>query len=79
MNKHNVGRLDRVVRFISAAVIALVGLFWVSGWVGIVMVAIALLLLVTGVVGFCPAYVPFGISTCDEEGKHGPTHVAHST
>ena len=79
MSKHNVGGLDRLVRFISAAIIALVGLFWVGGWVGSVMVVIALLLLVTGLVGFCPAYVPFGISTCGEEGKHDPTQVAHGT
>ena len=59
--KHNVGTVDRVIRVI-------VGLFLVSlvfilesnaRWWGLV----GLIPLVTGLVGSCPAYVPFGIDT----------------
>lgn len=56
----NVGTTDRLIRIvaglalISASFFGLIG-FW--GWVGIVP-------LLTGVFRFCPAYLPFGISTC---------------
>ena len=60
MKFRNEGTVDRVLRVIvGAAVISLVfvGPQSAWGWVG-------LLPLVTGVVGFCPAYAIFGIDTC---------------
>ena len=58
--KVNIGSWDRVVRIVAG--VALIGLAWVGvigvwGWIGIVP-------LVTGVFRVCPAYMPFGISTC---------------
>lgn len=57
--KANVGGIDRIVRGVAG-----VGLIaWaltggpVWAWVGIVPLA-------TAVLGWCPAYLPFGISTC---------------
>jgi hypothetical protein len=61
--KRNVGAVDRGIRI--AAGLALIGLA-VAGigtpwtWIGIVP-------LVTGVIGWCPAYLPFGISTCPKK------------
>lgn len=58
--KTNVGGIDRVLRIalglalIGATVAGQIGVW---GWIGVVP-------LLTGVVGFCPAYLPFGLSTC---------------
>lgn len=57
--KCNEGGLDRVVRV--ALGLVLIALVFVGprtpwGWVGV-------LPLVTGLIGFCPAYVPFRLST----------------
>ncbi len=58
----NVGGIDRIIRIvIGVALIA--GVFlWPSvlnpwGWIGVVPLATAL-------IGWCPAYLPFGFKTC---------------
>ena len=63
--KINVGSTDRVLRIVIGLV--LIGLaatdtvgMW--GWIGIVV-------LLTGVFRFCPAYAMFGMSTCPMEKK----------
>jgi hypothetical protein len=58
--KCNVGGVDRALRIIVG--IGLLSLVFVGpqtawGWIGA-------LPLLTGLFGFCPAYVPFGIKTC---------------
>ena len=69
--KKNLGRLDRTVRLIVGVALILVGLFPLSGWrgnsTGIDVALFALIPLVTGLIGSCPAYVPFGISTREEK------------
>ena len=58
--KANVGSIDRIVRvLIGLGLIAatLMGLIGVWGWLGVIVLA-------TGVFRFCPAYLPFGLSTC---------------
>ncbi|MEZ5277996.1 MAG: DUF2892 domain-containing protein [Opitutaceae bacterium] len=57
--KTNEGTLDRVIRIIAGLAILIAGYFYQSWW-GL----IGLLPLLTGVVGVCPAYLPFGWSTC---------------
>lgn len=57
--KTNVGSIDRIVRIIAAFVIFGVGYYFKSWW-GLV----GLMPLLTAFVRFCPAYLPFGISTC---------------
>jgi hypothetical protein len=55
----NMGGIDRIVR----AVIGVALIAWaVMG--GPVWAWIGLLPLATAAIGWCPAYVPFGISTC---------------
>ncbi|MBK7049097.1 MAG: DUF2892 domain-containing protein [bacterium] len=61
----NVGGIDRIVRIvIGAALIAwpllLEGPVW--AWVGIVPLA-------TGLAGWCPVYLPFGLKTCKVKGR----------
>ena len=71
MFKKNMGRLDRTLRFIVAVALIPTGLVALGGWqgnlIGLLVAAFALLPLVTSLTGFCPAYVPFGISTLDRE------------
>ena len=57
---HNVGTVDRVIRILAGlALIAasLLGYIGVWGWIGVVFIA-------TGLLRFCPAYLPFGMRTC---------------
>jgi len=67
MFKKNLGRLDRALRFVAGAALIPIGLFLLGGWkgnpTGLLVAVLALIPLVTGLIGFCPAYVPFGIST----------------
>jgi hypothetical protein len=59
--KTNVGTIDRLLRIlVGLALIAatLMGEIGAWGWIGIVA-------LLTGLVGICPAYLPFGIRTCN--------------
>lgn len=58
--KANVGGIDRVLRIVAGlALIALAisGVVGAWGWIGVVLVA-------TGLIGWCPAYLPFGLSSC---------------
>jgi hypothetical protein len=60
MFKTNEGRIDRILRVIAG--LALIALVFIGpqtnwGWVGLVP-------LITGLVGWCPAYTLLGIRTC---------------
>ncbi|NNU45442.1 YgaP family membrane protein [Ramlibacter montanisoli] len=58
--KANVGGVDRVLRIVAGLVLlglAATGTIGWWGWLGIVPLA-------TGLVGWCPPYAIFGISTC---------------
>ena len=60
--KQNIGSTDKTIRIIAGlAILSL--LFLLEGnarWLGL----IGLGPILTAFVGFCPAYMPFGISTC---------------
>lgn len=57
--KKNVGSIDKVVRVVLGLVIIALGILNQSWW-GLVGV----LPIFTATLGWCPAYLPFGISTC---------------
>ncbi len=60
----NESNLDRIIRVILAAVIAVLYFTGVvTGTWGIVLLVIGAILLITGLVGFCPLYKLLGIST----------------
>lgn len=58
--KTNVGGIDRAVRIVAGlalVTLAATGIVGVWGYIGVVPLA-------TGLSGWCPAYLPFGINTC---------------
>jgi len=56
--KCNVGGLDRRLRILVGIALIGAGIYFQS-WLG----AIGLVPLITGIVGWCPAYLPFGLSS----------------
>jgi hypothetical protein len=56
---HNVGNSDRVIRFVLGLLIIAAGLYFQS-WFGL----LAIVPLGTALIGFCPLYRIFGLSTC---------------
>ncbi|AKG52979.1 membrane protein [Dehalogenimonas sp. WBC-2] len=59
----NMGQTDRVIRLIIAIILALWGIFIATGvWAG-VLYTLGVVMLVTGLIGTCPLYMPFHIST----------------
>ena len=64
--KANVGTADRIVRIvIGLALLSLVVLLEGGArWFGL----IGLVPLATALIGWCPAYAPFGIDTCAHHG-----------
>lgn len=62
--KLNMGNTDRMIRILIAVVIATLSfLDVISGTLQIVLLVVAVLMLVTSFMRFCPAYLPFGINT----------------
>ncbi len=58
--KANVGGIDRILRIVAGLaliVLAVTGAVGAWGYIGVVLV-------LTGVVRWCPAYLPFGLSSC---------------
>ena len=66
--KPNEGTIDRAVRFILGAGLLAAAFVWLGvmagAILGIVAAVVGAVLLVTSIVGFCPAYKICGMSTC---------------
>ncbi len=63
--KKNMGNADKGIRIVVALAIALLYYFDViSGTLAYVLMALAIIFLLTSFISFCPLYKPFGISTC---------------
>lgn len=58
----NVGNVDRAIRIVAGLAILGAGYFYGSPWglVGIVPLA-------TGFIRWCPAYIPFGFTSCKKD------------
>lgn len=66
--KKNMGTLDRIIRLIIAAAVAI--LFFtdvINGAWAIVLLVLAGIFLLTSLIGFCPLYTIFGASTCPKK------------
>lgn len=62
--KLNMGKSDRIIRIIIAIIIAI--LYFkgqISGVAAIILGIIAVIFVLTGIIGFCQLYVPFKFST----------------
>jgi hypothetical protein len=63
--KKNLGTPDRIIRFIVAAIFAVLYFTGVvSGIFGIILLVLAVVFVLTAIVNFCPIYAIFGLSTC---------------
>jgi len=65
--KKNMGSLDRITRLTLVVLVAV--LYFtnvISGTLAIILGIFALIFLVTSLIGVCPLYMPFGISTRKE-------------
>ena len=58
----NVGKADKAMRIILGIAVIGVGLYFKSWWG-----AIGVIPLLTGMIGWCPLYAPFGFSTCSRK------------
>lgn len=68
--KKNMGGVDKILRIIVAAIIVVLYLLGkISGTLGIVLLLVAAVLSIVSMVGSCPLYLPFGISTLPKEKK----------
>jgi hypothetical protein len=67
--KHNIGMIDRWIRFVGGAaliLLAMAGMIDAWGYIGIVPV-------VTAVINYCPIYQLLGIDTCRSVGDRRPS------
>ena len=56
----NVGGVDRIARIVVGLALIVAALTGLLGWWAL----IGIVPLVTGLIRFCPAYLPFGLKTC---------------
>ena len=62
--KKNMGTIDRVIRIVLAIVVAILYLNGsITGTVAIILGILAVVFIITSLIGFCPLYLPFKIST----------------
>ena len=57
--KCNIGKTDKIVRWIVGLAVIVLGLYLRSWW-GL----LGLIPIITAVISLCPLYLPFGINTC---------------
>ena len=63
--KKNMGTTDKIIRIVIAVLFAV--LFFtkaVTGVLGIILLILAVMFVLTSLIGFCPLYLPFKINTC---------------
>lgn len=68
--KTNEGTLDRLLRILAGAALvalAIVGPKTQLGWLGLIP-------LLTGLIGYCPIYQIFGLSTCPVSSRSSSGH-----
>lgn len=63
--KKNMGNADKGIRTVIAVGIALLYYFnIIEGTLAYILMAVAIIFLITSLVNFCPMYRLFGINTC---------------
>ena len=62
--KKNMGTIDKIIRILIAVVVVILYFTAViSGTVAIVLLILSGIFILTSLIGTCPLYLPFGIST----------------
>jgi hypothetical protein len=62
--KKNMGTIDRVIRIVLAIVVAILYMNGsITGTAAIILGILAVVFIITSLIGFCPLYVPLKIST----------------
>ncbi len=68
--KNNMGSTDKTIRIIAAIIFAVLYLTGVvTGTFGIVLLVLGSVFLLTSMIGSCPLYSIFGMSTCAVKDK----------
>jgi len=63
--KKNMGNTDKGIRVFLAIIVSLLYFFnIIEGTLAYILMAFAIIFLLTSFISFCPLYAPFGISTC---------------
>lgn len=66
--KANVGGIDKIVRIVAG--LAILSLLFILEGGARLWGLVGLLPLLTGLLGYCPAYSLFGLNTCPMQRKH---------
>lgn len=61
--KPNMGVFDRMLRLCAGICLLVLGSLVMEGTFATVLLVLGGLAVITSIIGFCPGYVPFGIST----------------
>jgi hypothetical protein len=62
--KKNVGSIDKIIRYVLAAIlIVLFGFKVVTGLLGYILLAVAIIFIVTSLLNFCPIWWILGVKT----------------
>jgi len=65
--KKNMGTIDKLIRIVIAIVVAVLYFTGqISGTAAIILGLLAVVFILTSLVGTCPLYLPFGLSTKKE-------------
>ncbi len=65
--RQNMGVLDRFARLCIGIVLVALAVFVATGAMRTVAILLSIPPVLTAIVGICPAYVPFGISTNEKQ------------
>lgn len=68
----NEGQSDRAVRMLAGIVLVVAGWMLALNTLSVAFFAIGAIALGTGIVGWCPAYTLFGVSTVKTRAGHCP-------
>jgi len=66
--KNNMGTVDKVIRILIAVIVVVLYFTHVIyGTLAIILLALSAIFVVTSLLGFCPLYLPFGLSTREKK------------
>ena len=69
----NLGHHERVIRVgLGLLLLAFSGFSLLSGWGDLAIMVVGLIALLTGIVGYCPAWQVMGINTCPSKKSDHP-------